>query len=186
MQLLEKRRDVLEHRLELANQKVQEMRDMENLYSSHSVLSVTERDYDNKAMQKLKQMEFTKQKCEKAEGRVKELENESRQLRGADIRDGALMEERDSLKQQIQQSKQVLNEKNRKLNEQSIEVTQLKGHVDKLTDENKKSRCQLEKKDNKIDHMEQKLWEIEEELKLERQRCQEQQAQVRNSTGFMS
>ena len=187
-------RDVLEHRLELANQKVeqtkQEMRDMENLYSSHSVLSVTERDDDNKAMQKLKQMEFsvelTKQKCEKAEGRVKELENESRQLRGADIRNGALMEERDSLKQQIQRSKQVLNEKNRKLNELSIEVTQLKAHVDKLTDENKKSRCQLEKKDNKIDHMEQKLWEIEEELKLERQRCQEQQAQVRNSTGFMS
>ena len=148
-------RDVLEHRLGLANQKVeqtkQEMRDMENLYSSHSVLSVTERDDDNKAMQKLKQMEFsvelTKQKCEKAEGRVKELENESRQLRSADIRrNEALMEERDILKQQIQRSKQVLNEKNRKLNELSIEVTQLRAHVDKLTDENKKSRCQLEKK----------------------------------------
>ena len=65
-------------------------------------------------------------------------------------------------------------------------MTQLKANVDKLTDENKKSRCQLDKKDNKIDHMEQKLWEIEEELTLERQRCREQHAQVRNSTGFMS
>ena len=65
------------------------MRDMENLYSSHNTRAVTQLD-ENKAVQKLKQMEFsidlTKQKCEKAERRVKELENENRQLTGADIR----------------------------------------------------------------------------------------------------
>ncbi|XP_022801236.1 kinesin-like protein KIN-7I [Stylophora pistillata] len=182
---LRSERDVLEHRIEVANKKVeetkQEMRDMENLYSSHNVLSVTQRDDDSKVVQKLKQMELnvelTKQKCEKAEGRVKELESENRQLKGADIRNGALAEERDSLKQQVQQSKQVLSEKNKKVNELSIEVTQLKAHVDKLTDESKRSRSQLEKKDNMVDQMEQKLWEIEEELKIERQRCQEHQMQ---------
>ncbi|CAH3159397.1 unnamed protein product [Pocillopora meandrina] len=182
---LKSERDVLEHRIEAANKKVeetkQEMRDMENLYSSQNVLSVTQRDDDSKVLHKLKQMELnvelTKQKCEKAEGRVKELESENRQLKGADIRNGALVEERDSLKQQVQQSKQVLNEKNKKVNELSIEVTQLKVHVDKLTDENKKSRSQMEKKDNKIDQMEQKLWEIEEDLKIERQRNFEQKAQ---------
>lgn len=72
-----------------------------------------------------------------------------------------------------------MDEKTKKLNEISIEVTQLKAHVDKLSEENKKHRCLIEKKDNKIDHLEQKLWETEEELKLERQRCQEQQSQVR-------
>ena len=186
---LRSERDVLEHRIEVANKKVeetkQEMRDMENLYSSHNVLSVTQRDDDSKVVQKLKQMELnvelTKQKCEKAEGRVKELESENRQLKGADIRNGALAEERDSLKQQVQQSKQVLSEKNKKVNELSIEVTQLKAHVDKLTDESKRSRSQLEKKDNTVDQMEQKLWEIEEELKIERQRCQEHQMQVHGS-----
>ena len=191
---LKSERDVLEHRIEAANKKVeetkQEMRDMENLYSSQNVLSVTHRDDDSKVLHKLKQMELnvelTKQKCEKAEGRVKELESENRQLKGADIRNGALVEERDSLKQRVQQSKQVLNEKNKKVNELSIEVTQLKAHVDKLTDENKKSRSQMEKKDNKIDQMEQKLWEIEEDLKIERQRNFEQKAQVtfnRNISG---
>ena len=64
-------------------------------------------------MQKLKQVEcsidLTKQKCEKAEIRVKE--NEKRQLRGADSRNGALTEERDNFKQQLQQAKQVLGEK---------------------------------------------------------------------------
>ena len=106
--LLKSEKDLLEHRLELANKKVEEikkeMRDMENLYSSHNSRSVTQLD-DNKVLQKLKQMEFsvdlTKQKCEKAEARVKELENENRQLRGADIRNGALSEERDNLKQQV-------------------------------------------------------------------------------------
>ena len=61
----------------------------------------------------------------------------------------------------------------------SIEVTQLKAHVDKLSEENKKHRCLIEKKDNKIDHLEQKLWGVEEELKLEKQRCQEQLSQVK-------
>ena len=92
----------------MANKKVeeikQEMRDMENLYSSHKTRAVTQLD-ENKALQKLKQMEFsvdlTKQKCEKAEARVKELETENRQLRGADVRNGALSEERDNLKQQV-------------------------------------------------------------------------------------
>lgn len=82
----------------------QEMRDLENLYNTHNTLSVTQLD-DNKAVQKLKQMEFsldlTKQKCEKAESRVKELETENRQMRGADIRNGALLEERNNLKQQV-------------------------------------------------------------------------------------
>lgn len=179
-------KDLLEHRLEVANKKVeetrQEMRDMENLYSSHNTRAVTQLG-DDKAMQKMKQMEFsidlTKQKCDKAERRVKELENENRQLKGADIRNGALMEERDNLKQQVQQAKQVLDEKTKKLNNISIEVTQLKAHVDKLSEENKKHRCSIEKKDNKIDHLEQKLWETEEELKHERELVQEQQLQVR-------
>ena len=179
-------KDLLEHRLEGANKKVeetrQEMRDMENLYSSHNTRAVTQLG-DDKTMQKMKQMEFsidlTKQKCDKAERRVKELENENRQLEGADIRNGVLMEERDSLKQQVQQAKQILDEKTKKLNEMSIEVTQLKAHVDKLSEENKKHRCSIEKKDNKIDHLEQKLWETEEELKLERERGQEQQLQVK-------
>lgn len=170
----------------MANKKVeetrQEMRDMENLYSSHNTRAVTQLG-DDKAMQKMKQMEFsidlTKQKCDKAERRVKELENENRQLKGADIRNGALMEERDNLKQQVQQAKQVLDEKTKKLNNISIEVTQLKAHVDKLSEENKKHRCSIEKKDNKIDHLEQKLWETEEELKHERELVQEQQLQVR-------
>lgn len=106
--LLKSEKDVLEHRLEVASKKVeeikQEMRDMENLYSSHNTRAVTQLD-ENKALQKLKQMEFsvdlTKQKCEKAEARVKELETENRQLRGADVRNGALSEERDNLKQQV-------------------------------------------------------------------------------------
>lgn len=80
------------------------MRDMENLYSSHNTLSITNQD-DNKALQKLKQMELcldlTKQKCQKAEARVKELENENRQLKGAEIRNGSLLEERDNLRQQV-------------------------------------------------------------------------------------
>lgn len=184
--LLKSEKDLLEHRLEVANKKVeetrQEMRDMENLYSSHNTRAVTQLG-DDKAMQKIKQMEFsidlTKQKCDKAERRVKELENENRQLKGADIRNGALMEERDNLKQQVQQAKQVLDEKTKKLNNISIEVTQLKAHVDKLSEENKKHRCSIEKKDNKIDHLEHKLWETEEELKHERELVQEQQLQVR-------
>ena len=175
----------------MANNKVeetrQEMRDMENLYSSHNTRAVTQLG-DDKAMQKLKQMEFsidlTKQKCDKAERRVKELENENRQLKGADIRNGALMEERDCLKQQVQQAKQLLDEKTKKLNEISIEVTQLKAHVDKLSEENKKHRCLIEKKDNKIDNLEQKLWETEEELKLQKERGQEQQLQVRRYRRF--
>ena len=48
----------------------------------------------------------------------------------------------------------------------SIEVTQLKAHVDKLSEETKKHRSLVEKKDNKIDHLEQRLWEVEEELKF--------------------
>ncbi|PFX14324.1 hypothetical protein AWC38_SpisGene21524 [Stylophora pistillata] len=48
---LRSERDVLEHRIEVANKKVEEtkqdMRDMENLYSSHNVLSVTQRDDDS-------------------------------------------------------------------------------------------------------------------------------------------
>ena len=64
------------------------------------------------------------------------------------------------------------------LSEMSIEVTQLKAHVDKLSEDKKKIRCSIEKRDNKIDHLEQKLYEAEEELKLEGERCQEQQSQV--------
>ena len=79
---------------------------------------------------------------------------------------------------QVQQVKQTLGEKSKKLNEFSIEVTQLRAHVDKLSEENKKSRSSLEKKENKIDNLEQKLWETEEQLKLERQRFQEQLSQV--------
>ena len=45
------------------------MRDLENLYNTHNTLSVTQLE-DNKAVQKLKQMEFsldlTKQKCEES------------------------------------------------------------------------------------------------------------------------
>ena len=66
----------------------------------------------------------------------------------------------------------------------SIEVTQLKAHVDKLSEETKKHRSLVEKKDNKIDHLEQRLWEVEEELKFERQRCQEQQSQVTWNQSF--
>ena len=95
-------------------------------------------------------IDLTKQKCEKAEIRVKELENENRQLRGSDIRNGALTEERHNFKQQLRQVTQVLGEKSTKLNEMSIEVTQLKAHVDKLSEDNKKNRCSIEKKDNKI------------------------------------
>ena len=77
---------------------------MENLYSSHNTHSVTHVD-DNKALQKLKQMglnlDLTKQKCQKAEARVKELENENRQLKGAEIRNGSLLEERDNLRRQV-------------------------------------------------------------------------------------
>ena len=189
--LVKNEKDLLEHRLEVANKKVeetrQEMRDMENLYSSHNTHAVTQLG-DDKAIQKMKQMEFsidlTKQKCDKAERRVKELENEMRRLEGADIRNGVLMEECDNLKQQVQQAKQLLDEKTKKLNEISIEVTQLKAHVDKLSEENKKHRCSIEKKDNKIDHLEQKLWQTEEELQLERDRGQEQQLQVKRSQKF--
>ena len=114
--LLKSEKDVLEHRLEVANKKMeetrQEMRDMENLYSLHNTRSVTQLD-ENKAMQKLKQMEFsvelTKQKCDKFERRGKELENENQQLGGADIHNGALTEERDNFKQQLQHAKQVLD-----------------------------------------------------------------------------
>ncbi|XP_068683876.1 centromere-associated protein E-like isoform X2 [Montipora foliosa] len=170
-------KDLLEHRLEVANKQVeeikQEMRDMENLYSSHNTRSITHLD-ENRALQKLKQMELsvdlTKQKCEKAEGRVKELENENRELKWADIRNNNLLEERDKLRQQVQQVQKTLDEKSKKLSEFSIEVTQLRTHIDRLSDENKKNRSSLEKKDNKIDNLEQKLWAVEEELKLEKQR----------------
>ena len=80
---------------------------------------------------------------------MKEFESENRQLKEAEIRNGALAEERDSLRQQVQQSKQVLSYKNKKLNELSIEAIQLKAHVDKLTDESKKNRSQLGEKDKK-------------------------------------
>lgn len=82
----------------------QEIRDMENLYSSHNTHSITHQD-DNKTLQKLKQMELcldlTKQKCQKAEARVKELENENRQLKGAETSNGSLLEEREKLRQQV-------------------------------------------------------------------------------------
>ena len=78
----------------------------------------------------------------------------------------------------MQQAKQVLDEKSRKLNDFSIQVTQLQAHVDKVSEENKKNRSSLEKKEKKIDDLEEKLWHTEEELKLERQRSQEQQSQV--------
>ncbi|XP_067024413.1 uncharacterized protein [Acropora muricata] len=177
-------KDLLEHRFETVNRKLeetkQEMRDMENLYSSHNTLSITNQD-DNKALQKLKQMELcldlTKQKCQKAEARVKELENENRQLKGAEIRNGSLLDERDNLRQQVQEAKKALAEKSKKLSEFSIEVTQLRAHVDKVSEENKKSLSSLEKKENKIDHLEQKLWKTEEELRLEKQRYEEQKVQ---------
>ena len=47
-----------------------------------------------------------------------------------------------------------------------IEVTQPKTHLDKLSEDNTKNRCSIEKKDNKIDDLEQKLYEAGEELKL--------------------
>lgn len=71
-----------------------------------------------------------------------------------------------------------MDEKTKKLNELSIEITQLRAHIDKLSEENKKNRSLLEKKENKIDHLEQKLWDAEEELKLEKQRFQENQSKV--------
>lgn len=71
-----------------------------------------------------------------------------------------------------------MDEKTKKLNELSIEITQLRAHIDKLCEENKKNRSLLEKKENKIDHLEQKLWDAEEELKLEKQRFQENQSKV--------
>lgn len=71
-----------------------------------------------------------------------------------------------------------MDEKTKKLNELSIEITQLRAHIDKLSEENKKNQSLLEKKENKIDHLEQKLWDAEEELKLEKQRFQENQSKV--------
>lgn len=71
-----------------------------------------------------------------------------------------------------------MDEKTKKLNELSIEITQLRAHIDKLSEENKKNRSLLEKKENKIDNLEQKLWDAEEELKLEKQRFQENQSKV--------
>ena len=182
---LRSEKDLLEHRVEVASKKVeetkQEMRDMENLYSCHDRRAVTQVD-DAKAAQKLKQLEFnmdlTKQKFEKAERRLKELEGENRQLRGADIRNVSLKEECDNMRTQLQRAKQVSDEKSRRLNEVSIEVTQLKAHVDKLSEENKKNRSAVEKKDAKIDTLEQKLWETEKELKKERENFMEQQTQV--------
>lgn len=78
----------------------------------------------------------------------------------------------------MQEAKKALEEKSNKLSHFSIEVTQLRAHVDKVSEENKKSRSSLEKKNNKIDHLEQKLWQAEEELQLEKQRYEEQKAQV--------
>lgn len=178
-------KDLLEHRLETVNRKLeetkQEIRDMENLYSSHNTHSITHQD-DNKTLQKLKQMELcldlTKQKCQKAEARVKELENENRQLKGAEVSNGSLLEEREKLRQQVQEAKKALGEKSKKLSEFSIEVTQLRAHVDKVSEENKKSLSSLEKKESKIDHLQQKLCEAEEELRLEKQRYEEQKLQV--------
>ena len=71
-----------------------------------------------------------------------------------------------------------MDEKTKKLNELSIEITQLRAHIDKLSEENKENRSLLEKKESKIDHLEQKLWDAEEELKLEKQRFQENQSKV--------
>ena len=71
-----------------------------------------------------------------------------------------------------------MDEKTKKLNQLSIEMTQLRAHIDKLSEENKKNRSLLEKKERKIDHLEQKLWDSEEELKLEKQRFQENQSKV--------
>ena len=71
-----------------------------------------------------------------------------------------------------------MDEKTKKLNEISIEITQLRAYIDKLSEENKKNRSLLEKKESKIDHLEQKLWDAEEELKLEKQRFQENQSKV--------
>ena len=64
------------------------------------------------------------------------------------------------------------------MSEFSIEVTQLRAHVDKVSEENKKSLSSLEKKESKIDHLQQKLCEAEEELRLEKQRYEEQRLQV--------
>ena len=159
----------------MANKKVektrQEMCDMENLYSSHNTRTVMQLG-DDKAMQKMKQMEFSidlaKQIWDKAERRVKEFENENPQLKGSD-----------NLKQHVHQARQIWDEKTRKLSKISNEVTQLRAHVDKLSEENKKHRCLIKKKDYKIDHLEQKLWETEEQLKLGREHGKEQQLWVR-------
>ena len=169
----------MEHRLEVASrdlqQSRQELRDLENLHSSHNSWAgpAPSNQEGGKATQKLKQLQFnlelTKQKCEKAEKRAKELENENKILERADRANSCLFAGRDVPRQRAQEVQDMLTEKTRRIGELGIEVTQLRDHVELLASEKKKVKAQLEKTERKVEDLEQKLCEEQEKLRRRRE-----------------
>lgn len=163
----ENERNLAQHNASVAAKQLeevkQEIKEKEKLFHYHnSSLGGASLGNDTEKLKKMiKQLEFsndlTKQKLEKIEKQSKEFEIENRRLQGADVRIFCLEKEKSSLLTQLDGKQAQQQEKDKIIHELSIEKNRLQVHVDKLSAEARKSKNQLEKKNQKIDELEQTL-----------------------------